>query len=106
VPICIFSTTSTEHYNSTCNNLTKADEYELGYTPQGTKLKKGYRSKILALSFKDNAEALSKWNEDLKSRLAKGDISQDIYNHYVSNASGFKSYNDDGEYNSFQELYL
>ena len=36
---------------------TKADEYELGYTPQGTKLKKGYRSKILALSFKDNAEA-------------------------------------------------
>lgn len=56
----------------------------------------------VAYNFKANAEALSKWNEDLKSRLAKGDISQDIYNHYVSNASGFKSYNDDGEYNSFQ----
>ena len=56
----------------------------------------------VAYNFKANAEALSKWNEDLKSRLAKGDISQDIYDHYVSNASGFKSYNDDGEYNSFQ----
>ena len=56
----------------------------------------------VAYNFKANAEALSKWNEDLKSRLAKGDISQDIYNHYVSNASGFKSYNDDGEYSTFQ----
>lgn len=56
----------------------------------------------VAYNFKANAEALSKWNEDLKSRLAKGDITQDIYNHYVSNASGFKSYNDDGEYNTFQ----
>lgn len=56
----------------------------------------------VAYNFKANAEASSKWNEDLKSRLAKGDISQDIYNHYVSNASSFKSYNDDGEYNSFQ----
>ena len=56
----------------------------------------------VAYNFKANAEASSKWNEDLKSRLAKGDISQDIYNHYVSNASGFKSYNDDGEYSTFQ----
>ena len=56
----------------------------------------------VAYNFKANAEALSKWNEDLKSRLAKRDITQDIYNHYVSNASGFKSYNDDGEYNTFQ----
>jgi hypothetical protein len=56
----------------------------------------------VAYNFKANAEASSKWNEDLKSRLAKGDISQDIYNHYVSNANKFKSYNDDGEYNSFQ----
>ncbi len=56
----------------------------------------------VAYNFKANAEALSKWNEDLKSRLAKGDISQDIYNHYVSNASSFKSYNDNGEYNTFQ----
>lgn len=56
----------------------------------------------VAYNFKANAEALSKWNEDLKSRLAKGDITQDIYNHYVSNASSFKSYNDDGEYNTFQ----
>jgi len=56
----------------------------------------------VAYNFKANAEALSKWNEDLKSRLAKGDISQDIYNHYVSNASKFKSYNDNGEYNTFQ----
>jgi hypothetical protein len=56
----------------------------------------------VAYNFKANAEASSKWNEDLKSRLAKGDISQDIYNHYISNASSFKSYNDDGEYNSFQ----
>jgi hypothetical protein len=56
----------------------------------------------VAYNFKANAEASSKWNEDLKSRLAKGDITQDIYNHYVSNASKFKSYNDDGEYNSFQ----
>lgn len=56
----------------------------------------------VAYNFKANAEALSKWNEDLKSRLAKGDISQDVYNHYVSNASSFKSYNDNGEYNKFQ----
>lgn len=56
----------------------------------------------VAYNFKANAEALSKWNEDLKSRLAKGDISQDVYNHYVSNASSFKSYNDNGEYNTFQ----
>ena len=56
----------------------------------------------VAYNFKANAEASSKWNEDLKSRLAKGDISQDIYNNYVSNANKFKSYNDDGEYNSFQ----
>lgn len=56
----------------------------------------------VAYNFKANAEALSKWNEDLKSRLAKGDISQDVYNHYVSNASNFKSYNDNGEYNTFQ----
>jgi len=56
----------------------------------------------VAYNFKANAEASSKWSEDLKSRLAKGDISQDVYNHYVSNASKFKSYNDDGEYNTFQ----
>jgi hypothetical protein len=56
----------------------------------------------VAYNFKANAEALSKWNEDLKSRLAKGDISQDIYNHYINNASKFKSYNDNGEYNKFQ----
>jgi len=36
---------------------TASDEYELGYVPKGTKYKKGYRSKILALSFKDNPEA-------------------------------------------------
>lgn len=36
---------------------TKSDEYELGYVPQGTKFKKGYLSKVLALSFKDNPEA-------------------------------------------------
>jgi hypothetical protein len=56
----------------------------------------------VAYNFKANAEASSKWNEDLKARLAKGDITQDVYNHYVSNASSFKSYNDDGEYNTFQ----
>jgi len=56
----------------------------------------------VAYNFKANAEASSKWNEDLKARLAKGDISQDVYNHYVSNASSFKSYNDDGKYNTFQ----
>lgn len=56
----------------------------------------------VAYNFKANAEALSKWNEDLKSRLAKGDITRDVYNSYVSNASSFKSYNDDGEYNTFQ----
>ncbi len=56
----------------------------------------------VAYNFKANAKALSKWNEDLKSRLAKGDITQDVYNHYVNNASNFKSYNDDGEYNTFQ----
>ena len=56
----------------------------------------------VAYNFKANAEALSKWNEDLKSRLAKGDITQDVYNHYVNNASSFKSYNDNGEYNTFQ----
>jgi len=56
----------------------------------------------VAYNFKANAEALSKWNEDLKSRLAKGDITQDVYNHYINNASSFKSYNDDGEYNTFQ----
>jgi hypothetical protein len=56
----------------------------------------------VAYNFKANAEASSKWNEDLKSRLAKGDITQDIYNSYVSTASKFKSYNDDGEYSTFQ----
>jgi hypothetical protein len=56
----------------------------------------------VAYNFKANAEASSKWNEDLKARLAKGDITQDIYNSYVSTASKFKSYNDDGEYNTFQ----
>ena len=56
----------------------------------------------VAYNFKANAEASSKWNEDLKSRLAKGDISRDIYNSYVSDASKFKSYNDDGEYSTFQ----
>jgi hypothetical protein len=56
----------------------------------------------VAYNFKANAEASSKWNEDLKSRLAKGDITQDIYNSYVSTASKFKSYNDDGKYNTFQ----
>jgi hypothetical protein len=56
----------------------------------------------VAYNFKANAEASSKWNEDLKSRLAKGDISQDIYNSYVSTASKFKSYNDSGEYSTFQ----
>ena len=56
----------------------------------------------VAYNFKANAEASSKWNEDLKARLAKGDITQDVYNNYVSTASKFKSYNDDGEYNTFQ----
>jgi hypothetical protein len=56
----------------------------------------------VAYNFKANAEASSKWNEDLKARLAKGDITQDIYNSYVSTASKFKSYNDDGKYNTFQ----
>jgi len=56
----------------------------------------------VAYNFKANAEALSKWNEDLKSRLAKGDITRDVYNSYVTDASKFKSYNDDGEYSTFQ----
>lgn len=56
----------------------------------------------VAYNFKANAEALSKWNEDLKSRLAKGDITRDVYNSYVNDAIKFKSYNDDGEYNTFQ----
>jgi len=56
----------------------------------------------VAYNFKANAEASSKWNEDLKSRLAKGDITQDIYNSYITSASKFKSYNDSGEYNKFQ----
>ena len=56
----------------------------------------------VAYNFKANAEASSKWNEDLKSRLAKGDITRDIYNSYVSDASKFKSYNDSGEYSTFQ----
>lgn len=56
----------------------------------------------VAYNFKANAEASSKWNEDLKARLAKGDITQDVYNNYVSTASKFKSYNDDGKYNTFQ----
>ena len=56
----------------------------------------------VAYNFKANAEASSKWNEDLKSRLAKGDITRDVYNSYVTDASKFKSYNDDGEYSTFQ----
>ena len=56
----------------------------------------------VAYNFKANAEASSKWNEDLKSRLAKGDITRDVYNSYVTDASKFKSYNDNGEYNTFQ----
>jgi hypothetical protein len=56
----------------------------------------------VAYNFKANAEASSKWNEDLKARLAKGDITQDVYNNYVSSASKFKSYNDSGEYSTFQ----
>lgn len=56
----------------------------------------------VAYNFKANAEALSKWNEDLKTRLAKGDITRDVYNSYVNDAIKFKSYNDDGEYNTFQ----
>jgi hypothetical protein len=56
----------------------------------------------VAYNFKANAEASSKWNEDLKSRLAKGDITRDIYNSYITSASKFKSYNDDGEYSTFQ----
>ena len=56
----------------------------------------------VAYNFKANAEALSKWNENLKSRLAKGDITRDVYNSYVTDASKFKSYNDDGEYSTFQ----
>ena len=56
----------------------------------------------VAYNFKANAEASSKWNEDLKARLAKGDITQDVYNSYITSASKFKSYNDSGEYNKFQ----
>jgi len=56
----------------------------------------------VAYNFKANAEASSKWNEDLKSRLAKGDITRDVYNSYVTDASKFKSYNDNGEYSTFQ----
>jgi hypothetical protein len=56
----------------------------------------------VAYNFKANAEASSKWNEDLKARLAKGDITQDIYNSYITSASKFKSYNDSGEYSTFQ----
>lgn len=56
----------------------------------------------IAYNFKANAEAMSKWSEDLKARYTKGDISKDIYENYVSNVSKFKSYNDSGEYNKFQ----
>lgn len=56
----------------------------------------------VAYNFKANAEAMSKWSEDLKARYIKGDISKDIYENYVSSVSKFKSYNDDGEYNTFQ----
>ncbi len=37
---------------------TQSEEYELGYIPQGSKIKKGYRSKIIAVSFgPDNPDA-------------------------------------------------
>lgn len=33
------------------------ENLELGYMPEGTRLRKGYRSKIISLSFKDNPDA-------------------------------------------------
>lgn len=56
----------------------------------------------VAYNFKANAEAMSEWNKGLKERLAKKDITQEAYNHYVSDAIKFKSYNDNGEYSTFQ----
>lgn len=56
----------------------------------------------VAYNFKANAEAMSEWNKGLKERLAKKDITQEVYNNYVSDAIKFKSYNDNGEYSTFQ----